>query len=159
MAFHDYSEGMTQISREYGNGIHTLWYRNPSGGGLMFVDHTRGGGLTNRRAAPTGASNGSFAHDPATPSIIYLVVGGQIRRYDVATNSYADIAPFPAAFPASGWFQQDMTDSKFIASGGGSVTFYDRTTNTVISRAFTGLDAPYLEKNGRYVMANTSLRA
>ncbi len=157
--FHSYSEGPAQISREY-NGKHTLWIFGP-GGGIWFIDFNRSTGLFNYRAAPAGTLQASFAKNPATPSIVYLVTSArQIRRFDVATSSFADIAPFPAAFNGNQWFAQDMTDTRFIAisiASTSDVLFFDRSTGTTITRTFAGLDEPYLEHNGRYVMANTSL--
>lgn len=156
---HWYSDGPSQISREYSNK-HTLWVQS-TGGTIYFADFSRSGGLTNYRAAPAGTLMATFAKDPATPSIVYLAMSNNtLRRYDVATSAFADVAPFPATFNGNQWLANDMTDVHFIAIANGSTTdviHYDRSTNTKTSKTFVGLDEPYLDKNGRYVMANTSL--
>ncbi|MBI3790460.1 MAG: Ig-like domain-containing protein [Gemmatimonadetes bacterium] len=158
---HEYSEGPAPISREYA-GRHTLVIQAMNGA-RTFVDFVRGSGLTNYRPAPPGTLAVTFARDPATPTIAYLVMrGGQLRRYDVASNAFADVAPFPVAFSGVGWLQNDMTDRRFVAIVAGrnnDVTAWDRATGQTSTRTFAHLDEPYLEKNGRYVMANTSLKA
>ena len=159
---HWYSEGPSQISREYGAGIHTIWIQSLSGT-LYFVDHTRSGGLTNYRLAPSGAQIATFSKVASTPSIVYLAFNtGILRRYDVATNAFADTPPFPATFPGTQWLAQDMNDVNFIAIRNGSVSdvvWWNRTSSALVTRTFANLDEPYIEKNGRYVMANTSLTA
>ncbi|MBI3792006.1 MAG: Ig-like domain-containing protein [Gemmatimonadetes bacterium] len=158
---HNYSEGPAQISREY-SGKHTLWIDGPTGG-VYFVDFKRGVGFSNYRPAPAGTAVASFSFNPATPSICYLVsTSGSLRRFDVSNDTYVDVAPFPVALGGASWFQSDMNDNIFAvisATSTNDVTVFNRSTGVKTTKTFAGLDEPYLERNGRYLMANTSLTA
>ena len=158
---HNYSEGPTQISREYGAGIHTLMIQDPFTGTIWFVDFHRSAGLTNYRQAPSGTYTASFAKDSSTPSLAYIVSGaGVLRKYDVATNSIVTGAPFPVAFPGLLWFQTNANDTRFAAisiTSANDVIVYDKNTGVVTTKSFTTLDEPYMERDGNYLMANTAL--
>ncbi len=154
-AYHFYSEGPAQASAEWAPGKHTLYIL--TGGGYL-VDFTRGSGFSNWRPVPSGTKQLTFSKNPATPRIAYVAVGTQLRRYDTGTNSYVDTGHFPAAFNIDTWLQQDKDDGWFVALGAGSTTVvaWNSATGQSLSRSFSGLDEPYLERDGRYIMVNAS---
>ncbi len=122
------------------------------------MDFTRGSGFSNWRPVPSGTKQLTFSKNPATPRIAYVAVGTQLRRYDTGTNSYVDTGHFPAAFNIDTWLQQDKDDGWFVALGAGSTTVvaWNSATGQSLSRSFSGLDEPYLERDGRYIMVNAS---
>ena len=154
--FHFYSEGPAQASAEWAAGKHTLYIT--TGGGYL-VDFTRGSGLSNWRPVPSGTKQLTFSKNPATPRIAYVAVGTQLRRYDTGTNSYVDTGHFPGAFNIDTWLQQDKDDGWFVAlvaAGAPRGSPGTVPTGQSLSLSFGGLDEPYLERDGRYVMVNAS---
>ena len=152
---HWYSEGPAQVSREWAPGKSTLYIL--TGGGYL-VDFTRGVGFSNWRPVPSGTKMLTFSKNPATPRLAFVAVGSQLRRYDTGTNSYVDTGLFPAAFNINDWLQQDKDDRWFVANAAtsGTVIAWNSQTGQSYTRSVSGLDEPYLERDGRYVMLNGS---
>ena len=125
--------------------------------GTWWTSHG-GAGYSNWRPVPSGTKQLTLSENPATPRIAYVAVGTQLRRYDTGTNSYVDTGHFPAAFNIDTWLQQDKDDGWFVALGAGSTTVvaWNSATGQSLSRSFSGLDEPYLERDGRYIMVNAS---
>jgi hypothetical protein len=153
-----YSEGPTQVSREWAPGRHTV-LTVLSSGAFYLGDFQRGVGFSNWRPLPGGSTHLTFSKNAATPRIAYITTSdGRLRRYDTGTNSWADTGLFPAAFNSGNgvWLQQDRNDRWFVALGavGGSVIAWNSQTGELRSRTVSGLDEPYFDKDGRYVFMN-----
>ena len=92
----EYSEGGPYISREWGNGQHTILIRVVIGSiGIPYLgDYQRGGGVTNWRrfsgypgSYPRFEQTSVFSSDPLTPRILYYVDNGKLYRYNTAANA------------------------------------------------------------------------
>ena len=153
--FHFYSDGPAQASAEWAPGKHTLYIA--TGGGYL-VDFTRGSGFSNWRPVPAGTKQLTFSKNPATPRIAYVAVGNRLRRYDVGTNSWADSDFFPRYSTSIPGCSRTRTiaGSSRSARLSSTVIAWNSETGQSLSRSFSGLDEPYLERDGRYVMVNAS---
>ena len=158
-ATHHYSEGAAHISQEWAPGWHTLFVRGLAGSGWL-VDHQRGVGLSNWRAAPVNTELFTFARNASTPDLAFFVNGSnQIVRYNHRTNSTANTGAFPKALggTVNTWFQQDRADDWFVALNNSTDVAYAwrSSTDTLISQTFAGIDDLYLDKDGGFAMPLT----
>lgn len=144
-----YSTQGLQISGPWGpNGDqYTVFFHNAEGSSFL-VDYKLGGTFSNYRSNP--ATAGAQAMSRATPQIQYYVTGSQMHRYSTATNTLADMAPFPIAFASTGgnnsWFMvnQDDTWASAIGTGGQNVTALDMVGGKQITVTNSGLDEVYI---------------
>ncbi len=153
-AHHDYSNGPVQVSRGWGtNGnTHTLLV---NAGSYWLVDFTRGVGFSNWRRPPISPQADicwTFANDPATPQIAYVVSGGTLQRVNTSKNSREDAPGFPRSGMGSGacWLMNSADDDWFSTNSGGTTRAYQRSTGLYITT--TGSGESYLDKNGRYIV-------
>lgn len=156
---HDYSGGPVQISREWGNGQHTMV--TFQGGSHYLVDFRRGVGFSNWRAFPNTSFQLSFtfSQNPATPRIAYYLNGTSLRRYNTATGQDENTGNFPHSFAAQTggtitWLQQDKNDEWFVMmpTNASQVIAWNSRTNQTLTRSIATLDEPHFEKDGRYVV-------
>ncbi len=157
-AHHDYSNGPVQVSRGWGStgNTHTLLV---SAGGYWLVDVARGVGLSNWRPPPLEPQADlcwTFANDPATPQIAYVVNGGILHRVNTATNAVDDTPGFPQLGMGSGpcWLMNSADDDWFSTYTSNTSTpsrAYQVSTGLFASTSGTVGEA-YLDRNGRYVL-------
>jgi hypothetical protein len=121
----DYASGGPRISQAWGTNLDTYWIAFTINSNITVYKYQRGVGLdsTSGRAIPSGtANNGSlqylFSTAPGETDIMYLCVnfGGEIRRWNCNTQSYAPNSLFTGANAAysfstltgsnPGWIQQ-----------------------------------------------------
>jgi hypothetical protein len=100
----------------------------------------------------------TFSSAESDARIAFVATGSQLRRYNTGTGAYADVSPFPVAFATGNgtWLQNDRLDDWFVAlsSTSGQVRGFQRTTGLARARTFSGLDEPYADTDGRYVLVN-----
>jgi hypothetical protein len=155
---HHYASGPAQITREWGNGSHTI---NVVAGGKgdFLVDYHRGGRLSNWRAGLSGPDlTFTFSLNPATPRIAYHVRDMVLHRFDSEKMKRANTGRFPKSFAALGkadlvWLQNDRNDEWFVMmmQDRDRVIAWNSRTDQLLTQVVFGLDEPHLERDGRYV--------
>lgn len=147
----EYSTLGLQISQAWGaNGDqYTLWFMSINGV-VYLVDYQLGGTLSNYRAGPGGESRIAFSRLPGEERILYVKSTTQLRRYNTATDSYADTGSFPyswnqAAGDSTTWLQvaQDGSWATAQNSGHTNATAMRFSDGTVITQATGGNDEMY----------------
>lgn len=168
-ADHDYAEGGPLISREWGNGRHTVLI--PTVGGAWLGDYQRGMGVTNWRQFPTGIPypytdlTASFSNVAATPRILFYVSSGKLFRFNTATMRLEGEGGIPAGgvdIPGTAvgrfeWLQISRDDTWLVLQScsdigtciRGKVWAFNRMTGQLLDRAFLDLNEPRLERGGR----------
>jgi hypothetical protein len=155
---HHYASGPVQISREWGDGYHTI--NVTAAGDDYLVDYRRGGTLSNWRRAPFIGPDLSFGFSfhPDTPRIAYYVRDSVLQRYDTEKMALANIGAFPKSFGSLGsdtlvWLQYDKNDAWFVMmmQNRGTVIAWNSQTNKTLTLRVEGLDEPHLDRDGRYV--------
>ena len=155
---HHYASGPVQISRDWGDGSHTI--NVTAAGGDYLVDYRRGGTLSNWRAASFTGPDLSFGFslNPATPRIAFAVRDMVLQRYDTEPMALANTGHFPKDFSAQGndylvWLQNDKNDEWFVMmmQNGGKVIAWNSQTDQTLTLSVSGLDEPHLDRDGRYV--------
>jgi len=160
-AFNDYSEAGPYISRPWGGGNrYTITFLGDFIGRWM-VDYEYGvgviGGSYRQPRVGGGDLTFSFSNVASTPQIAYGFAGSSLQRLNTATNTLANTGNFPHQLPGgtNEWLQQDKNDIWFVWMNSGSLYAWNSQTNVQLTRAFSGLDEPHLELDGRYVLAVT----
>lgn len=164
---HDYGTGANQISREWGQGKHTILVRLNSGD-YRLVDFTRGQGFTNWRglaAQPNMDLSFTFSSVAGEERIAYMLTGGyRLIRYNTATNQVENTGNFPKDFQATAaalgqqaffaWLQQDRLDSTFVMINfqqGANLTIAWDSKRNEIKTHIMDADEFHLDRDGRYV--------
>lgn len=161
-AGHDYSDGPHEVSRGWGpNGnTHTLLVGAPQGAAkYSLVDFTRGVGFANwRPLSPQPLRDLCFSFSNVEPRIAYLVIAGQLVRYNTATMQVENTGRFPLAVSALGWVQHDKADVWFVGLADATTAFaWNSATGQLLTHTETWLNEPRLERDGRYVvLTNTN---
>lgn len=155
---HHYSSGPVQISREWGEGFHTI--NVTAAGGDYLVDYQRGGTLSNwRRVSFTGPDlSFGFSFDLAAPRMAYAIRDRILQRYDTAQMKAANSGLFPKSFAPLvndelAWLQYDRNDEWFVlmAQTSGKLIAWNSRTDQTLTLAVKNLDEPHLERDGRFV--------
>ena len=155
---HDYGD-VTQISREWGSGFHTLLIQTC--GSYRLVDFKRGVGFSNWRTFTSGGGPSSdlhftFSNNPATPQIAYSLNNSNLVRYNTATNQVENTGNYPKSNWTSGpWLQNDVNDEWFVAINSSKTTataWNSKTNQTLSATPQPGFDEPHLTNDGRYVL-------
>jgi hypothetical protein len=155
---HHYASGPVQVSREWGDGYHTI--NVTAAGGDYLVDYKRGGGLSNWRPAPFIGPDLSFgfSFNSATPRIAYYVRDRVLHRYDTERMAPANTGAFPKRFLNLAedylvWLQYDRNDEWFVmmAQNSNKVVAWNSKTDKTLTLSVSGLDEPHLDRDGRYV--------
>mgnify|MGYP002065696022 CR=1 FL=1 len=154
-AHHDYSNGPVQVSRGWGTdaNTHTLLV---SAGEYWLVDVTRGVGLSNWRLPsmpPQADLCWTFANDPATPQIAFVVSDGTLHRVNTATHVVDGTPGFPRTGMGLGpcWLMNSADDDWFSTYTSSTSVAYQVSTGLFASTSGTVGEA-YLDRNGRYVI-------
>ncbi len=143
-----YSTLGLQISQPWGPNWdqYTLIFHSPTGSPHL-VDYQLGGTTSNYRAAPAGEGRTSFARTPGNERILYVQTGSQLRRYDTASDSYADTGRFPYSWRTlsngQAWLtvNKDETWATAVQSlNSATATALNLRTGAVQTRVFPGLN-------------------
>ena len=95
----------------------------------------------------------SFSQNPATPQILYVTTGSALVRVNTATNTAANTGNFPAKQRdgGAGCSRTSRTAGSWDwATTSGTVVAWNSQTNETRTQSFSGLDEPYLDRDGRY---------
>lgn len=155
-AHHEYSEGPLQISYPI-NGVYWLLFDADA---KRMVPFTRGAGPNYAAdVVLTGSPvTATFSRDINNPDFIYLLeADGDLRRVRVSTNSIDEGGTnFPAAVDGNGWLQQDRFNKWFVglSETANRIWAWNSETDELRTLDRSGLDEPYLERDGRYVFVN-----
>lgn len=155
-AHHEYSEGPLQISYPI-DGVYRLLFVSDT---WRIVPYTRGVGPNySADVILGGVVTATFSRDVNNPDFLYVLEGdGDLRRVRLSTGAIDEAGTnFPAAVSGNGWLQQDRFNKWFVGLSAASnirVWAWNSETGELRTRDFSGLDEPYLERDGRYVFIN-----
>ena len=91
---------------------------------------------------------------------MYVVTGTQLRRYNTATDSFADTGDFPYSWTtlnaAGAWLQLNLDETRATAIlvGGTSCTSLDLTTGDVITQSPVAIGELYISGDVAFIESN-----
>lgn len=156
-----YAEGGPHISQSWESGgvtYYTAWLAGSNGSRYLVDIRYDTLALSNWRTVPSGGEVAfCFSLDPATPQIAYLIDGTQVRRYDTATDAYADTGNFPwTGLSSPQWLFTQINDTWLSLRDGTSLKAFKPSTGATVELTaaewgLTALDELRMDRSLAYV--------
>jgi hypothetical protein len=152
-------EGGNEVSLPQDGGTRAVRVRQDRGD-WWLVDFAPAAGASNPRPltgdlAPSSDLAFTFSNNPATPYYAYVGSGSLVRRIDIRTMTEAPGNGWPVTGQAGAtWLHQSENDGLFVWMRGGqrpTLVAFEPGTGTTKTYAHAGLDAPRIDRAGRYV--------